>query len=407
MSFIYDIVIVGSGIAGLYTAHKLQKKYPKKKIVVLEKLKKKYIGGRTGNDEFYGVDVVTGAGIGRKDKDVLLQKLIKEFKIPHEEFLVENKFASSVRNPVNVGKIMTFLKKKYKEETKYRGQLNMTFKNFALPILGPELYHDFVVSTAYTDFENEDLLETLYHYGMDDNQSGWTGIGLSWKLLVERISANLDIKTSQGVEQITQREDGKFVVAVQNGKNYICTQVIVATRITTVRKLFPSYPIYNQIEGQVFLRMYGKFTKSSGNIMRQHVYQNTIVEGPIHRIIPMNPEKDVYMIAYTDNEGAKFFKDNLKNTAENRELWARHVETALELHPSVLKLTAILDFYWTIGTHYYKPFPASNPYKNRNEFIKEAQNPFPGVVVVGEMVSRNQGWVEGALESVEAVFSSL
>jgi len=29
-----------------------------------------------------------------------------------------------------------------------------------------------------------------------------------------------------------------------------------------------------------------------------------------------------------------------------------------------------------------------------------------GMVVVGEMVSRHQGWVEGALESVDAVITS-
>jgi len=33
------------------------------------------------------------------------------------------------------------------------------------------------------------------------------------------------------------------------------------------------------------------------------------------------------------------------------------------------------------------------------------QNPCSGVAVVGEAVSRNQGWVEGALESVNAVIT--
>jgi hypothetical protein len=66
-----------------------------------------------------------------------------------------------------------------------------------------------------------------------------------------------------------------------------------------------------------------------------------------------------------------------------------------------LKIIAIKDFYWPIGTHYYEPLP--NNFKNRKEFIKKAQTPLPGMVVVGEMISMNQGWTQGALESVDAV----
>ena len=40
---------------------------------------------------------------------------------------------------------------------------------------------------------------------------------------------------------------------------------------------------------------------------------------------------------------------------------------------------------------------------NRNSFIREAQNPEKGMLVVGEVVSKHQGWVEGALESVKFV----
>jgi transcriptional/translational regulatory protein YebC/TACO1 len=44
-------------------------------------------------------------------------------------------------------------------------------------------------------------------------------------------------------------------------------------------------------------------------------------------------------------------------------------------------------------------------YKNREEFIYEAQHPEEGILVVGEVVSENQGWVNGALSSVKMVLS--
>jgi hypothetical protein len=65
-------------------------------------------------------------------------------------------------------------------------------------------------------------------------------------------------------------------------------------------------------------------------------------------------------------------------------------------------LSSIVEFYWNIGTHYYTPLNQKK-YKNRDKFIKIAQNPTEGILVVGESVSTNQGWVEGALESVERI----
>ena len=66
------------------------------------------------------------------------------------------------------------------------------------------------------------------------------------------------------------------------------------------------------------------------------------------------------------------------------------------------RLIPFLEFYWNIGTHYYTPLDQKK-YKNRDEFITIAQNPMENVLVVGESVSINQGWVEGTLKSVDCV----
>ena len=60
------------------------------------------------------------------------------------------------------------------------------------------------------------------------------------------------------------------------------------------------------------------------------------------------------------------------------------------------------DYYWPIATHYYKSLN-KNLYSSREEFIDKAQHPEDGILVVGEVVSRDQGWSKGALESVKAV----
>ena len=79
----YDIIIIGSGISGLYSAFNIQKFNPNTSFLVLEKYKKQWIGGRTSNEKFHEVSIVTGAGVGRKKKDKLLIKLMNDIGIQY------------------------------------------------------------------------------------------------------------------------------------------------------------------------------------------------------------------------------------------------------------------------------------------------------------------------------------
>jgi hypothetical protein len=114
----------------------------------------------------------------------------------------------------------------------------------------------------------------------------------------------------------------------------------------------------------------------------------------------MNPDKGVYMIAYSDNKSATNLKPYLTDTSKNRRLFADLVEKSLGLPPQSLHIVGLKEFYWPIGTHYFEPLQDVD---SRKEFLEKVQHPMPGMLVVGEAVSTYQGWVEGALESVQAV----
>ena len=161
-------------------------------------------------------------------------------------------------------------------------------------------------------------------------------------------------------------------------------------------------PIYDDIEGQPFLRLYAKFAKKSIPIMKEYVKGMVFIPGPLQKIISMDANKGVYMIAYNDNKNAIALKNNLENNETNRELYENLIEKLLGMPENSLHIIAIKDYYWPIGTHYYKPLN-TKLYKSREEFINKAQHPENGMLVVGEVVSRNQGWTEGSLESVEDV----
>uniref|UniRef100_A0A6C0DRY1 Amine oxidase domain-containing protein n=1 Tax=viral metagenome TaxID=1070528 RepID=A0A6C0DRY1_9ZZZZ len=401
----YDVIIVGGGIAGLYSAYQIKKLSPKTSILILERDKRSWLGGRMNNVDFQGVSVVTGAGVGRKNKDHLLIDLCNKLKITYNEFPVKKHYSKTLI-PIDIGKIISHLKSKY---NKVRDS-QKTFKEFAEPILGKDVYKNLLICSAYTDYENEDAYETLYYYGFDDNYKSWIALGIPWHKLVEKLAHKVgmeNIKTSSnvvGIHKMDECECG-FLVELSNGKKFTCLKTIIATTISSVKKLVPGADnpnsIYQQIHGQTFLRVYGKFDKASNEIMKREVPTQTIVPGPLHRIIPMNENKGVYMIAYTDNDGAKQLKDKLENNEKNREFFCGLLEKSLGLPSNSLHLKAILDFYWPIGTHYYEPL--RELFKDRNQFIKAAQYPMPGMLIVGEMISRKQGWTEGALESVNAV----
>ena len=408
MTTTYDIIIIGSGMSGLYSAYKIKEFAPKTSFLILEKYKKEWIGGRTSNATFYGTEIVTGAGIGRKDTNPLLIKLMKKLDINYSEFISIMNYSKTF-TPVDIVKIINKLKIEYKKHSELHDK---NFKEFFITLFGHNLYNQFIVSAGYTDYENADIRETLYNYGMDDNKGGWTGLHIPWKKMVDKlydIIGHQHFKFSSNVIEVTKVQDNPtclFKIKTKDNKIYYANKVIIATTISGIKELVKNkntLRLYEQIHGQPFLRLYAKFDKKSSEIMKKYASVYTIVPGPLQKIIPMNAEKGVYMIAYSDNDNAKMLHNYLENNEKNRAIFSKLVEKALGMseNENSLKIIALKDYYWPIGTHYYEPL--KNTSKSRNEFVKEAQHPEKGMLVVGEAVSRYQGWTEGALESVESV----
>jgi thioredoxin reductase len=409
----YDIIIIGSGMAGLYSAYNIKKMSPNTSFLILEKYKKQWIGGRTSNEMFYGTEIFTGAGIGRRKKDKLLYKLLKELHIPTYDFILEPNYSKTIVRVSNIDKTMNYLKNEFnKQEKKNDNKVNLTFKQFAKKMLGEKEYQQFLITTGYTDYENEDVYDTLYHYGMEDNDFKYKAFHVEWKEMVLRIADKIGynhFKFSSNVVSFSKNKGNsyqkyQFEIQTENNDNYYCNKIIIATTISSIRKLLPQYPIYHDIEGQPFLRLYGKFSKNSTPIMKEYVKGLTIVPGPLQKIIPVDSDKGIYMIAYSDNLNAITLKNHLENSEQNRALYCNLLEQTLGIPTNSLHLIAIKDYYWPIGTHYYKPLN-KNLYTNRQDFIEKTQHPENCILVVGEVVSNNQGWTEGALESVKSVLT--
>jgi len=392
----YDVIIIGAGMSGLYTGYQLSGK----SFLILEKNKKELLGGRAATQKFYGSNIVIGAYSGRKEKDLTLRKLLKSTKTPYVEAITTREYAHGYE-PVNVHDIVKTLKNEYRKE-----KCDKTFKQFSTEILGRKKYKDFTTTTGYTDYENADTYDTLYNYGMDDNTGGWVILHIPWNELSTRLYKKIGgnhFKFSTEVENIEKIDKDLFEIITTKGKKYYSKKVVVAITIEGVKKIVPgaSDPdsIYQQIHGQPFLLVYAKFDNASSRILEKYVPGITIVSGPLQKIYPIDPDNGVYLIASVDNKYATFLKDNY-----DKEMYEKWLREALEISEE-LHIIRLRHYCWEIGTHYYEPLCPQ--YNSRPKFIKKAQNPMKNMFVVGEMVARHQGWVEGALESVDAVIKCI
>lgn len=388
----YDIIIIGAGIAGLYCAYLLNKTNPSLNICILEK--ESVIGGRASIATFEGVRVVRGAGIGRKNKDHLLQHLLKELNVPHSEFPSKHYYAKGINHPMT--KYMSILKNAL-------GNTNprQTFKKYATKILGKEDYDIFVTATGYSDFEKADARDVILDYNMDDNYKQFTGISIPWDKLSDSLADKIgrkNIHLTKDVLRLYEVED-HYCVVCQDYEIFEAKKIICATTIDSLRALFNDKRIYHQISGQPFLRVYAKFDEASDVILKTKVHGFTVVERPLQTIIPM--DKGVYMIAYSDNASAV----HLMKKTNDKQYMASKVEQALSLEKGILNILSLQSHCWSIGTHYNTPLPKI--YETRKEFMYKAQRPMNNIWVVGEVVAMDQGWTEGALQSVHEIIKEI
>jgi len=365
-----NIIIVGGGIAALYTALKIKKELTGVKFTILEQSSE--CGGRVAMDELDGVEIHTGAQFTRLEKDRILGKLLKELEIDLKPY--ELKIDYTFKN----GDVNSMIKK-LKSNIKDFNREKNNFTQFAKSVLKDD-YNSFLDIMGYTDFENADFIDTIENYGLDDNVPGYKAADVPWNKVIKKLISKIGEKNiiyNTKVESI-KKKDGEFII---NSK-YNCDGVVLAVTIKSLRKLLDD-SIYNEIESQNFIKV---FAKSPGLDVKNY----TVMDSPLRKILPKGG--DIYNIAFCDNEDARLVKNKDKSFFEK--------ELTMQFEKGV-KLGKLKKFFWEEGTHYFNPL--GKKWENRSEFLDKAQHPQKGIWVVGECVAEKQGWVEGALQSVENI----
>ena len=375
------IAIIGSGIAGLFSGLTMKNRLECSEITIFEKNNR--IGGRIKMDNFEGQEIIAGAGIGRK-QDRLLYNLCKNLNVTINEYPANFEHTSK---PIDIVKILSILKSNFHDLNRNKEN----FKEFATKILGKEIYNEFVFSTGETDYEKADVVDTIFDYGFENYTSaGFDAFLIKWSELLKSFENLLkdDIKLNRNVKKISVQSDGKIKI-----NNEIFDKVILATPVNVIRKLLPKMKIFKNIEGQPFVRLYVKLDKKL-NVSKTFIKTTK----PFQKIIVANEKKFIYQISYSDNKIANRWTkvENIPKVVENG---------ILKIFKQKVKVLKHKLIYWENGTHYFKPLPKE--FNNREEFLEICQNPEKNIFCVGEAFSRNQGWSEGALESVLKILNKI
>jgi hypothetical protein len=250
---------------------------------------------------------------------------------------------------------------------------------FAKEVLGDD-YENFINMMGYTDYLKSDFIDTLENYGLDDNMPNYKAANLDWSEVLDALVKEIgkkNIKLNTEVKSIKKKKGG-FTI----NSDIECDAVIIGVTVNQLRKLIDD-DIYDQIQSQNFIKVFAK----SDDL---EVDKYTVCDSELRKVIPY--DDNVFNIAFSDNADAKKLKDKDKSYFQNK----------LKYHfDDNIKLTNLKKFYWEEGTHYYKPL--SDKWKSRKEFIYDAQHPDDNLWVIGEMVAEKQGWVNGALSSVENI----
>ena len=442
-----DIIIIGGGIAGLYCFHQLQKKFSEEnknnqnqtyKISLFEK--NDYFGGRclTTYKKFkkIKIDKISNKiiqyekGAGRLNKNhKLFLSLIQELDLEQDlieitgntEILPSKKYDlkpifknkssfTYIKKVIKQAKLFIKNKKNIQKLQKY------TFIDYAKTILNSEQINFLLDFSGYYGelvYENAYDAIRLFEEGISNSLKYYVlkhGFSSVIDKLVCKINQTSKIhnqvhnqKLFLNQELLKIKELGNTYVLNINNNIYQTKYLILALPKPALLK-FNYLNIYNpelnSVSCKPLCRIYSIFPKP----WFQNLEKST-TNIKLRYIIPINKQTGLVMISYTDSKYALYWKKflNKSNKELNKELLKQLSLLYSKEEMKKLNIKAPIYNsinYWNCGVGYWKPKVNSATMSKKILKLNKNRN----LYIIGENYSQNQGWVEGALESVHELF---
>ena len=397
---IYDYIIIGGGISGLYSAHILQSKY---NVLLLEQ--NDYLGGRIKQEMFHQTKISMGAGIIHKsDKHIF--NLIKKFKIKHHIIRSSRTLIKPYNSSYDHSNGIELVRKKYLElKSKLNSDLiSLSFTDFLDKYFGKIFRKNYIDHSGYTDYVDGDINYHIKYYTLKaDSFSSSLKIFFDWDTLIMNIKNGINYKLNTLVTNITINQNTQNIEISTSKKLYVSRRIIFALPIKPLITLTRNLPLNisydDYIQNANLLRIY-TFHKDGHKFEGENIGGFNIIPGKnlLRKIIVINDK--ILMSSYCDMSYALYFKKYLDNKKKLKELIFEELQKII---PTTTKIDDIVYHYWDTGVHCFKPLHTFKIYS----LIKSLQNPIRNVFVVGELCSFQQGWTNGAVDSVEKIRTKL
>ena len=403
----YDIIVVGGGIAGLYTAYNLSLLYPKKTIKIMEK--SDTLGGRVHTYKDRNFQVEAGAGrISAKNKSVL--KLLEKLNLTDKLVPITNDFRIvDIKHPGIIQKshLYNYLKTVISNVTEDQTTLqHMTFIDYIKMKLSKEesryLLDFFGYTSELTVMNAYDTIQIMKTYFSKTSKYYILNGGLSQIInsiveILEARSVSISRKT-EVTNVVFDQNKQIFEINTKKNKKEECFLCFFAVTKDVLEKISIFQPVYRYlkyIETKPLCRIYAKYKTAWFKDLPK-----ITTNSPLKYIIPIDSTEGIIMISYTDEKYADYWKklyDNegssvLKRTIKGYVNQTFDIETPLP--------TAIKMFFWEKGAAYFtKGFDSTT-------MNKKIMVPYPELplFVCGENYSENNtAWMEGALDTSDYV----
>ena len=430
----YDIVIVGAGIAGLNTARLLQNK--NKKICILEKSSR--IGG-----------LINTKYINLKTRKIKLKKNNRSHKKQSNYKTNKIKFEAGGAVVYDYQKNMVDLIKKFDVDVRTMPIDNTTlinrhYKDFwdgkpRKKPLGKESVNRFFILIKkvfdYIDkkgdnycrkltleqialevltFNEVRFIEFCYGYSAEfriansvvAKKNIENELFNSSKILVfvkgysciinsiyNSIKNNVILTKNCNVRNF--KEEKGYIKLITNKGIVKCKKVIFAVPREALIHMCDSFTqaelsLFNKVQPFSLNRIFAQYNMKNKNNKWMENIKFSTVDNPIRQIIPLRKKMGLFQISYSD----WYFADYWGNlTIDNAKRALKKLLTETFHFEKIDDPIKFIKCYWKNACHYWLP--------NHNEktMYKRIQHLRKNIFIIGESFSLNQGWAEGALQT--------
>ena len=439
----YDFLIAGGGIAGLYTAYRLNKKFPSARICILESTNR--LGGRLHTIHQDNMYFDAGGARFNTDQHRIL-KLVSELGLNDKKVSIGNDsryIPAKLNYDTTISTIFPSMDDFIKDAIEYIKKHNIpnstleytTILGFAKQYYSKQYPTiDKYILARYPYYSEIAILNAKEGFHLFTNefspQAKYYILAGGLEQLITQITKHLkklphiQIMTNTPLTSITPtHRDGNIVYTIDtaNGKIFSCKRVILAlpqNALLKIKYLFRPEKynlsrLIRSVYSQPLYRIYARYppisnitnideskSKSKSKYWFSDLPKIT-TDLPIKYIIPMDYEKGLIMISYTDSKWAKWWFNHLEKGTLPMELTRQ-----LKILFPELDIPEPLWFkhcYWDMGAAYWRPG------FSREKVMQDIIKPYTHeeIYICGENYSSHQAWVEGALETADMVLDSI